>query len=56
MEKTNEINALTKECIVTALLRLMDEKDYYDITSVVPYNMFPQTKHIETLVCLQRRV
>ena len=31
-------------------------KDYYNITSVVPYNMFPQTKHIETLVCLQGRV
>lgn len=32
MEKVNEVNALTKECIVTALLRLMEEKDYYDIT------------------------
>lgn len=32
MEKANEINALTKECIVTALLRLMEEKEYVDIS------------------------
>ncbi len=32
MDKPNEINILTKECILTALLRLMDEKDYNDIT------------------------
>lgn len=32
MEKVNEINTLTKECILTALLRLMEEKDYCDIT------------------------
>ena len=28
----------------------------YDIKSVTPWDMFPQTKHIETVVCLQRRV
>ncbi len=32
MDKPNEVNLLTKECILTALLRLMDEKDYNDIT------------------------
>ena len=32
MDKPNEINILTKECILTALLRLMDEKNYNDIT------------------------
>lgn len=32
MDKKNEINVLTKECILTALLRLMDEKKYSDIT------------------------
>ena len=32
MEKTNEVNLLTKECILTALLRLMDEKPYESIT------------------------
>lgn len=32
MERTNEANALTKECIVTALLRLMEVKSYSSIT------------------------
>ncbi|MDD4815739.1 MAG: 23S rRNA (uracil(1939)-C(5))-methyltransferase RlmD [Clostridia bacterium] len=27
----------------------------YKIESVQPYDMFPQTKHIETLVCLERK-
>lgn len=27
----------------------------YDILSVSPYEMFPQTKHVETLVCLEKR-
>ena len=32
MEKQNEINALTKESILTALLRLMEEKPYKSIS------------------------
>ena len=32
MEKQNEINILTKECILTALLRLMEEKPYSSIS------------------------
>ena len=32
MEKINEANALTKECIVTALLRLMKVKSYSSIS------------------------
>ncbi len=28
MERVNEVNILTRECILTALLRLMEEKDY----------------------------
>ena len=31
-------------------------KDKYKITKLIPYDMFPNTKHIETLVCLQRLV
>lgn len=29
---------------------------YYSIESVTPFDMFPQTKHVETLVCLKRRI
>lgn len=28
---------------------------YYEITHIQPYDMFPQTKHVETLVVLQRK-
>ena len=28
---------------------------HYVIESVQPYDMFPQTKHVETLVCLTRK-
>ena len=27
----------------------------YEITKIQPYDMFPQTKHVETLVCLTRK-
>ena len=44
-------------CNVATLARdLIKLKNYYTITSSIGYNMFPNTKHIETLVCLQRRV
>lgn len=32
MERINEVNVLTKECIVTALLRLMETKSYQSIS------------------------
>ena len=32
MERVNEANVLTKECIVTALLRLMETKSYQSIS------------------------
>ena len=32
MQKRNEVNALTKECIVTALLRLMEKQSYESIS------------------------
>ena len=28
---------------------------YYEIERIQPYDMFPQTKHVETLVCLTRK-
>ena len=31
-------------------------KQDYDIAKLIPFDMFPQTRHIETLVCLQKRV
>lgn len=43
-------------CNLATLKRdLMGIKNNYSIKSVCGFNMFPQTKHIETLVCLQRR-
>jgi len=27
----------------------------YTITQITPFDMFPQTKHVETLVCLKRK-
>ncbi len=28
---------------------------YYEVEKIQPYDMFPQTKHVETLVCLARK-
>ena len=28
---------------------------YYEVSRIQPYDMFPQTKHVETLVCLARK-
>ncbi len=38
---------------LTRDLKLLSEK--YDVEEVTPYDMFPQTKHVETLVSLRRR-
>ncbi len=32
-----------------------NEKDFYKLVSVQPYDMFPQTKHVETIVCLRKQ-
>ena len=31
------------------------ESGYYTIESIQPFDMFPQTKHVETLICLERK-
>jgi len=32
-----------------------EKTGYYEITRIQPYDMFPQTKHVESVVCLTRR-
>ena len=31
------------------------EEGFYQIETVQPFDMFPQTKHVETLVCLEKK-
>ena len=33
-----------------------DKGKYYEIISITPFDMFPQTKHVESVVCLTRRL
>ena len=32
-----------------------DGNGAYEITSIQPYDMFPQTRHVESVVCLTRK-
>ena len=34
------------------LVKSSEQNGVYKIESITPYDMFPQTKHVETLVCL----
>ena len=47
------------ELVKNAAYEGVDEKEtlagYYEISYIQPYDMFPQTKHVETLVILQRK-
>ena len=38
-----------------ALVKAEKADGEYQISSVTPYDMFPQTKHVETIVCLIKR-
>ncbi|HKL73983.1 MAG TPA: 23S rRNA (uracil(1939)-C(5))-methyltransferase RlmD [Clostridia bacterium] len=42
-------------CNPATLTRDLAELKNYTIQSITPYDMFPQTKHLETLVCLTRK-
>ena len=37
------------------LVKTDRENGVYEITSITPFDMFPQTPHIETLVCLRKK-
>ncbi len=37
------------------LKRVENYTPRYEIESVTPYNMFPKTKHVESVVCLSRK-
>ena len=38
-----------------ALIKCRTPKSDYEIVSITPFDMFPQTRHVETLVCLARK-
>jgi 23S rRNA (uracil1939-C5)-methyltransferase len=40
---------------VDGVLVQVDGKGEYQIESIQPYDMFPQTKHVETIVCLRKQ-
>lgn len=56
----SNLNKISKiiyvSCNPATLARDLEKlKEYYTIKSVTPYNMFPQTKHVETLVVLKKK-
>lgn len=38
------------------LVKSSEQNGVYKIESITPYDMFPQTKHVESVVCLTRRL
>lgn len=59
LEALNALNVPHKlfyiSCNPATLTRDLAILQGYQITSITPYDMFPQTKHLETLVCLTRK-
>ena len=50
----NEKGELTKNPAYQALAENETLDGYYEVERVQPYDMFPQTKHVESVVCLTR--
>lgn len=48
-------NVIYVSCNPSTLARDLSLLTDYEPTSVTPYDMFPQTAHVETLVCLKRK-
>lgn len=55
IEKEGSNGALIKNPAYEGLADDETLPGYYAPTKIQPYDMFPQTKHVETLVCLTRR-
>ena len=51
----NDKGELVKNPAYTELLDNETLSGYYEIERIQPYDMFPQTKHVESVVCLTRR-
>ena len=51
----NDKGELVKNPAYTELLDGETLSGYYEIERIQPYDMFPQTKHVESVVCLTRR-
>ena len=51
----NEGGELVKNPAYAELVNGETLSGYYEIKRIQPYDMFPQTKHVETVVCLTRK-
>ena len=51
----NESGELVKNAAYAERLDGETLAGYYEIERIQPYDMFPQTKHVETLVCLSKK-
>lgn len=56
LNRSDVDNIIYVSCNPATLARdLAQLRSSYAVTSVTPFDMFPRTSHIETLVCLQRK-